>query len=319
MLSADNARGLALPDDDLVLPFRTVRSDVVGRVIRLGSVVDTVLSRHAYPEPVSHALGEALALTAMLGSALKVQAKLILQTKTDGPLDLLVADFVAPGKVRGYASFDKTDAGLAEAKGRGDQGALLGKGHMAMTIDPGSDKDRYQGIVPLEGEPLVDAAHTYFRQSEQLPTFIRLAVARHYGPARGEGQRMWGWRAGGLMIQQLPREGGKREEHAASEDDDEENWNRARHLAATVEDHELLDPTLAPERLLYRLFHEEGVKVTPTTALAAECRCSRERIHGYLRQFGAAELEDMREPDGGFTVTCEFCSRKYRFSSADIA
>jgi molecular chaperone Hsp33 len=318
MLSADNARGLSLPDDDLVLPFRTVRSDVVGRVIRLGSVVDTVLSRHAYPEPVSHALGEALALTAMLGSALKVQAKLILQTKTDGPLDLLVADFVAPGKVRGYASFDKADAGLAEAKGRGDQGGLLGKGHMAMTIDPGSDKDRYQGIVPLEGEPLVDAAHTYFRQSEQLPTFISLAVARHYGPARGEGQRMWGWRAGGLMIQQLPREGGKREEYAASEDDDEENWNRARHLAATVEDHELLDPTLAPERLLYRLFHEEGVKVTPTTALAAECRCSRERIHGYLRQFGAAELEDMREPDGGFTVTCEFCSRKYRFSSADI-
>ncbi len=319
MLSADNARGLALPDDDLVLPFRTVRSDVVGRVIRLGSVVDTVLSRHAYPEPVSHALGEALALTAMLGSALKVEAKLILQTKTDGALDLLVADFVAPGKVRGYASFDKADAGLAEAKGRGDQGALLGKGHMAMTIDPGSDKDRYQGIVPLEGEPLVDAAHTYFRQSEQLPTFIRLAVARHYGPTRGEGQRTWAWRAGGLMIQQLPREGGKREEPATGEDDDEENWNRARHLAATVEDHELLDPTLSPERLLYRLFHEEGVKVTPTTALAAACRCSRERIHGYLRQFGADELEDMREPDGGFTVTCEFCSRKYRFSSADIA
>jgi len=319
MLSADNARGLALPDDDLVLPFRTVRSDVVGRVIRLGSVVDTVLSRHAYPEPVSHALGEALALTAMLGSALKVQAKLILQTKTDGSLDLLVADFVAPGKVRGYASFDKTDAGLAEAKGRGDQGALLGKGHMAMTIDPGGDKDRYQGIVPLEGEPMVDAAHTYFRQSEQLPTFIRLAVARHYGPARSGGQRTWAWRAGGLMIQQLPRQGGKREEPATSEDDDEENWNRARHLAATVEDHELLDPTLSPERLLYRLFHEEGVKVTPTTALAAECRCSRERIHGYLRQFGATELEDMREPDGGFTVTCEFCSRKYRFSSADIA
>src|SRR6185369_10540929 len=196
MLSADNARGLALPDDDLVLPFRTVRSDVVGRVIRLGSVVDTVLSRHAYPEPVSHALGEALALTAMLGSALKVQAKLILQTKTDGALDLLVADFVAPGKVRGYASFDKADAGLAEAKGRGDQGALLGKGHMAMTIDRGADKDRYQGIVSLDHEPLVDAAHTYFRQSEQLPTFIRLAVARHYGPGGGTGARASHWRAG---------------------------------------------------------------------------------------------------------------------------
>ena len=190
MAVADNTQLAMLADDDLVLPFRTVRSDVVGRVIRLGSVVDTVLSRHAYPEPVSHALGEALTLTAMLGSALKseAQAKLILQTKTDGPLDFLVADFVAPGKLRGYANFDKADAGLAEAKGRGDQGALLGKGHVAMTIDRGGDKDRYQGIVALEREPLVDAAHTYFRQSEQLPTFIRLAVARHYGPADGDGR-----------------------------------------------------------------------------------------------------------------------------------
>jgi molecular chaperone Hsp33 len=316
----DEARTPTQSDDDLVLPFRTVRSDVVGRVIRLGSVVDTVLSRHAYPEPVSHVLGEALALTAMLGSALKTeaQAKLILQTKTDGPLDFLVTDFVAPGKLRGYANFDKADSGLAEAKGRGDQGALLGKGHVAMTIDRGADKDRYQGIVSLDHEPLVDAAHTYFRQSEQLPTFIRLAVARHYGPGGGTGARASHWRAGGLMIQQLPREGGKREDVPTSEEDDEENWNRARHLAATVEDHELLDPLLAPQRLLYRLFHEEGVVVTPAAGLAAECRCSRERIHAYLRQFGADELADMREPDGGFTVTCEFCSRKYRFSSADI-
>src|SRR6476646_8951408 len=315
----DDASGPAQPDDDLVLPFRTVRSDVVGRVIRLGSVVDAVLSRHAYPEPVSHALGEALILTAMLGSALKseAQAKLILQTKTDGPLDFLVTDFVAPGKLRGYANFDKADSGLAETRGRGDQGALLGKGHVAMTIDRGADKDRYQGIVSLDHEPLVDAAHTYFRQSEQLPTFIRLAVARHYGPGGGTGARASHWRAGGLMIQQLPREGGKREEATTSEDD-EENWSRARYLAATVEDHELLDPTLAPQRLLYRLFHEEGVVVTPAAELAAECRCSRERIHAYLRQFGADELADMREPDGGFTVTCEFCSRKYRFSSADI-
>ncbi len=320
MLSADDAKGsAAVPADDLVLPFRTVKSDVIGRVIRLGAVVDAVLSRHAYPDPVSHALGEALALTAMLGSALKSEAKLILQTKTDGPLDFLVTDFVAPGKLRGYASFDKTDAALAETKGRGDQAALLGKGHVAMTIDRGADKERYQGIVALDGETLVDAAHTYFRQSEQLPTFIRLAVARHYGPSGGEGPRAWAWRAGGLMIQQLPRLGGKRDQQAASEDDDdEENWTRARHLAATVEDHELLDPTLSPERLLYRLFHEEGVRVTPPTPLAAECRCSRERIHAYLSRFSAEELADLREDDGGFTVTCEFCSRKYRFSAGDV-
>jgi len=316
----DRAQHRAQCDDDLVLPFRTVRSDVVGRVIRLGSVVDAVLSRHAYPEPVSHALGEALTLTAMLGSALKgeVQAKLILQTKTDGPLDFLVADFVAPGKVRGYANFDKTDAGLAETRGRGDQGALFGKGHVAMTIERGVDQERYQGIVSLDHEALVDAAHTYFRQSEQLPTFIRLAVARHYGRGEGEGAGTWHWRAGGLMIQQLPRVGGKRDDTLRSEDDDAENWNRARLLAATVEDHELLDPVLSPQRLLYRLFHEEGVVVTRPAGLAAACRCSRERIQVYLRQFAPAELAEMREADGGVTVTCEFCSRKYRFSTSDI-
>jgi len=323
MLSAAREKSLALPEDDLVLPFRTVRSDVIGRVVRLGSVVDTILSRHRYPEPVSHALGEALALTAMLGSSVRTKGKLILQTKTDGALDFLVADFEAPGKVRGYASFDKADAALSKAQGRGDQGALLGSGHVAMTIDPGGDKDRYQGIVALAREPLVTAAHSYFRQSEQLPTFIRLAVARHYGPAGASGARAMRWRAGGLMVQQLPREGGARELEGEAHDlslegEDDENWNRARHLAATVEDHELLDPLLAPERLLYRLFHEEGVRVAPATALVAECRCSRERIHMYLSRFGAGELADLREPDGAVTATCEFCSRQYRFAAGEV-
>ncbi len=325
MLSADNTRLDTAPADDLVLPFRTVKSDVVGRVVRLGSLVHTILSRHAYPEPVSYALGEALALTAMLGSALKSTAKLILQTKTDGPLDFLVADFEQPGKVRGYANFDKADASLAGTKGRGDQGALLGAGHLAMTIDPGGGRDRYQGIVAVARAPLLAAAHEYFRQSEQLPTFIRLAVARHYGPAGDGSGRAWRWRAGGLMIQQLPREGGQRsplegEAHDLSlEGEDDENWSRARHLAATVEDHELIDPTVTPERLLYRLFHEEGVRVVPATGLAEACRCSRERIEVYLRRFDASELAELREEDGGITVTCEFCSRTYRFAPGEIA
>jgi molecular chaperone Hsp33 len=306
--------------DDLVLPFRTVKSDVIGRVVRLGPLVDSILKRHAYPEPVSHALGEALALTAMLGSALKSEGKFILQTKTDGPLDFLVADYVSPGNMRGYASFDKQDAGLAGAQGRGDQGALLGSGHVAMTIDPTGDKNTYQGIVAVEREPLVKVAHTYFRQSEQLPTFIRLAVAQHYERGTAGAQ----WRAGGLLLQKLPREGGTRprpsgEEHDASlEGESDEDWSRARHLAATVEDHELLDPMLSPERLLYRLFHEEGVRVTPSMPLAAACRCSRERIHMFLERFGPDELADMREADGGVTVTCEFCSRQYRFAEAEI-
>ena len=227
--------------------------------------------------------------------------------------------------MRGYASFDKADAALAEAKGRGDQGALLGKGHVAMTIDPGGDRDRYQGIVALEREPLVDAAHTYFRQSEQLPTFIRLAVARHYGPRRRRrraglalARRRADDPAAAARRRQARAEG---EAHDASlEGDDDENWNRARHLAATVEDHELLDPMLSPERLLYRLFHEEGVRVTPATALAAACRCSRERIHALPAAASArTSSSDMREPDGAITVTCEFCSRKYRFAPGQIA
>jgi molecular chaperone Hsp33 len=325
MLSADNTRLDTAPTDDLVLPFRTVKSDVIGRVVRLGPLVHTILTRHAYPEPVSYALGEALVLTAMLGSALRSTAKLILQTKTDGPLDFLVAHFEQPGKLRGYANFDKADAALAGAKGRGDQGALLGTGHLAMTIDPGGSRDRYQGIVAIARGPLLAAAHEYFRQSEQLPTFIRLAVARHYGPAADGAPRGWHWRAGGLMIQQLAREGGRRnplegEAHDLSlEGEDDENWNRARHLAATVEDHELIDPTLTPERLLYRLFHEEGVRVVPATGLAEACRCSRERIEVYLRRFDAAELADLTEADGGMTVTCEFCSRQYRFAPGEIA
>ena len=312
----------SLPADDLVLPFRTVKSDVLGRVVRLGSAIDTVLSGHSYPEPVSYALGEALVLTAMLGSALKTQGKFILQTKTDGALDFLVADYVSPGNVRGYANYDKKDAVLAKVQGRGDQGALLGSGHVAMTIDPTGDKNTYQGIVAIEREPLVEVAHTYFRQSEQLPTFIRLAVARHYGPAGPELTPAWRWRAGGLLIQKLPRAGGSRlsdeARDASLEGEDDEDWNRTRHLAATVEDHEMLDPTLSPERLLYRLFHEEGVRVTPSTPVAAVCRCSRARIKLFLERFGPDELADMREADGGITVTCEFCSRKYRFATGEV-
>ena len=313
----------ALPADDLVLPFRTVKSDVIGRVVRLGTAIDTVLSGHNYPEPVSYALGEALVLTAMLGSALKTQGKFILQTKTDGALDFLVADYVSPGNVRGYANYDKKDAELAKAQGRGDQGALLGSGHVAMTIDPTGDKNTYQGIVAIEREPLVQVAHTYFRQSEQLPTFIRLAVARHYGSAGPRLAPAWRWRAGGLLIQKLPRAGGTRSElsdeqrDASLEGEDDEDWNRTRHLAATVEDHEMLDPTLSPERLLYRLFHEEGVRVTPSTPVAAVCRCSRQRIQMFLERFGPDELADMREADGAITVTCEFCSRKYRFAAGE--
>jgi molecular chaperone Hsp33 len=302
--------------DDIVLPFRTERSGVIGRLVRLGASVDTILSHHDVPEPVSQALGEAVALTVMLGTALKFDGKLIVQTKTDGILDFLVINYESPGRVRGYVRYDKARfAQLGDAAV--DQGKLLGSGHLAITIDPGEEMERYQGIVELAGEGLAAAALAYFRQSEQLPSFIRLAVARHY--QGGE----WHWRAGGLMIQNLASGGGipsgPAAEDADLDEDGDDAWERTRMLAATVEDHELLDPTLAPERLLYRLFHEEGVRAMRRVPVKAFCRCSRERVGAFLKSFGAQDLADMREPDGSIRVTCEFCAKTYRFAPDEIA
>jgi molecular chaperone Hsp33 len=245
---------------------------------------------------------------------LKFAGKLIVQTKTDGILDFLVVNYEAPGRVRGYVRYDKARFAASADEGALDQGALLGRGHLAITIDPGEEMERYQGIVELTGEGLTEAALSYFQRSEQLPSFIRLAVARHY--QAGE----WHWRAGGLMIQNLATAGGRPGARLADPADaDDDAWERTRILAATVEDHELLDPTLEPDRLLYRLFHEEGVRALPRTRVEAYCRCSRERVEAFLKSFGAADLADMREPDGSISVTCEFCAATYRFAPGDIA
>jgi molecular chaperone Hsp33 len=313
------------PSDDIVLPFRTVRSGVTGRIVRLGSTVDTILSHHDVPDPVAQTLGQAVALTAMLGTALKFDGKLIVQTKTDGILDFLVVNFEAPGRVRGYVRCDKARFAASAANGGIDEGSLLGSGHLAITIDPGEEMDRYQGIVALDGGSLVQAALTYFRQSEQLPTFIRLVLARHYQAGTGGAPGAWQWRAGGLMIQNLAVAGGKPGTQEPGDEDgllvgeDDDGWERTRILAASVEDHELLDPMLAPDRLLYRLFHEEGVRALPTTPIEAYCRCSRERVEAFLKSFGSEDLADMREPDGGISVTCEFCSQTYRFAPGELA
>jgi molecular chaperone Hsp33 len=299
--SQDHAE-LSLPSDDMVLPFQAEQADVLGRLVKLGPTVDTILSRHAYPEPVSRLLGEAVALTALLGASLKADGKLILQTTTDGPVDLLVADYQVPGELRGYARFDAERLAALDAD---DDAALLGHGHLAMTIDRGVDTERYQGVVPLEGDSLTEAADSYFRQSEQLPTFIRLAVARHYRAGNGEGA--WTWRAGGLLVQKLTREGG-----VANPKDFEEDWTRAKSLAETVEDHELLDPMLPPDRLLYRLFHEEQVRAYRAIPLKTYCSCSRERVEELLERFSPEDIVDMTV-DGEVWVTCEFCNARYSF------
>jgi molecular chaperone Hsp33 len=307
--SSEQRIELVIPADDLILPFQAEHADVTGRLVKLGPTVDTILSRHDYPEPVSKLLGEAVALTALLGAALKFEGKFILQASTDGPVDLLVADYEVPGRLRGYARFSPER--VAEiAAGDADR-TLLGHGHFAMTIDRGSESERYQGVVPLEGESLTEAADTYFRQSEQLPTFIRLAVARHYRPGEA-GARSWTWRAGGLLLQKLTHEGG----HGGSQTAfDEENWTRALALAETVEDHELLDPLLPPDRLLYRLFHEEQVRAYQPLGLETYCSCSRPRVEELLQRFSAEDLEEMTV-DGEVWVTCEFCNSRYHFDPA---
>ena len=318
--AAAPSQSLKLPNDDLVLPFRTVRSGVIGRLVRLGPAVDEILSHHAAPQAVSQTLGEAVALTALLGTALKIDGKLTLQTKTDGLLDFLVVSYEPPGRLRAYARYDKKRVGRDDDIAQGD---LIGSGHLAITIDPGEEMERYQGIVALNGESIGEAALSYFHQSEQLPSFVRLAVARHYKAGEKGAPGRWQWRAGGLMIQHLARAGGSEVppedvDEAQEFDEEDDDWERTRILAATVEDHELLDPTLPPDRLLYRLFHEEGVRAFPATPIEAYCRCSRERVEGFLRSFGAKELTDMREPDRSISVTCEFCTKTYRFAPDEI-
>ncbi len=296
---------------DYVLPFQLEASGARGRLIRLGPVVDEILGRHAYPENVLLLLGEAVTLTAMLGAALKFDGKFILQTQSDGAVGFLVVHYSSPGHVRGYASYNRDD--IVEASK-----PLLGDGHLAMTIDPGAGRERYQGIVGLAGNTLVDAAHEYFAQSEQIPTFIRIAVARQFTAGDGGNPGQWAWRAGGLMVQKLTREGGQQEGDGSSQPDaggaDDDGWRRAQALASTVKDHELLDPTLSPERLLYRLFHEEEVRAFDAMPLDAQCNCSRGRVETMLNQFSPAELDGMAEDDV-ITVTCEFCNTHYKFDA----
>jgi molecular chaperone Hsp33 len=303
------------PHDNLVMPFEIKPLGVRGRIVRLGATVNDILSRHNYPAPVSAVLAEAVALTAMLGASLKFDGKFILQTQTDGPLDMLVADYMSPGLLRGYAHFDRA----AKFDGVTPQ-SLTGSGHLAMTIDQGPDMERYQGIVPLSGATLSDAAHTYFTQSEQIPTRLRLSA----GPLMGRGAHAEdNWRAGAIVVQHLPRDGGSSPIPFTSGDAPEgtdesivenDNWVKARLLLDTVEDHELLDPTLSPEQLLYRLYHEDGVTVYPATPLERHCTCSRERIENMLKQFSEDDRRHMTE-NGEIRVTCEFCSTPYTFKA----
>jgi molecular chaperone Hsp33 len=298
---------MADPADDIVIPFEVKPLAVRGRLVRLGPAVDAILGQHGYPPLVSTTLGEAVALTAMLGSLLKVKGQFILQTSTQGAIGMIVSQYAPPGNLRAYARHDA--AALAAVSGRRDP-KLLGEGHLAMTIDQGPNTERYQGIVALGEGTLADAALTYFRQSEQIPTWLATAVGPIFSRGRGEH-----WRAGAIMVQHLPAS--PVAPGPDGEEPEDDGWVRARLLAATVEDHELLDPSISAEQLLYRLFHEDGVTVYPPTGLAAVCTCSRERVLGMLSGFSAEEKRDMAD-DGLIKVTCEFCSKDYTLPLAAL-
>ncbi|MGO8916577.1 MAG: Hsp33 family molecular chaperone [Stellaceae bacterium] len=296
--------------DDFIQPFQIDASGLRGRLVRLGPLLHEILTRHAYPEPVAALLGEAIALAAALAGALKYDGVFTLQTKGDGPVHLLVADVTSAGAVRGYAQFDP--AKLAKAAAQGGAGGavprLLGAGYLAFTVDQGEHSDRYQGIVELQGASLADCAHHYFRQSEQVEAGLKVAVAR---VADADGVKRW--RGGSLMVQRLPPD----EDAAAQQEAAEDGWRRAVILMSSSTSAELVDPALAPEALLLRLFHEDGVRVYRRHDLAARCRCSRERVETVLRMLPQDELAAMKV-DGRITVTCQFCSAAYGFGEDDI-
>ncbi len=290
--------------DDLVQPFRIDPFALRGRLVRLGPAIDRILSQHAYPEPAARMLGEAITLAVLLAGALKYDGVFTLQTKGDGPIRLIVADVTTAGALRGYAQYDEEK--LAAAGPALSVPALLGSGYIAFTVDQGEHTDRYQGIVELAGVSLADCAQHYFRQSEQIQAGIKLAVGRA-GPDGA-------WRAGGLMLQRVPPEGG----YGVIADDVEDGWRRSMVLMSSATAEELVDPGLTPHRLLFRLFHEDGVRVFDTHPLAARCRCSRERIEGILPLFSPEELAEMQQ-EGVTTVTCQFCNQSYLFDADDLA
>jgi molecular chaperone Hsp33 len=288
----------ALIPDDRVAPFQIEGEPVRGRLARLGPAVDEILRGHAYPEPVANLLGEACALAALVGSNLKFDGRLIVEARGDGPVRFVVCDYDTSGGLRGYCGFDA--AAVAEvSRGFVRPGArtLLGAGHFMMTVDQGADMDRYQGVTAIEGETLALCAEQYFAQSEQTPTRVRLAVGQ---ADCGQGPK---WRAGGVLIQNIAED--------AARGPTEEAWRRTQAFFETIGEDELLDPLLASEQLLFRLFHEDGVRVFSAQPLRAFCRCSQGRIETVLKSFAPDERADMVEPDGKIHVTCEYCSKTY--------
>ncbi|HXJ03376.1 MAG TPA: Hsp33 family molecular chaperone HslO [Micropepsaceae bacterium] len=287
------------PSADFVLPFDLPDVGLRGRLLRLDAVSTRALAAHPLREAAQRVLAEALGLSALLGSALKLEGRLSVQTKGDGPLNLLVTDYFAGGGLRGYARVEEKR--FAEVGRPNDFGALVGQGALAITIEPKKGAQSYQGLVPLSPEGLAASAETYFTQSEQLPTMLRLAAGPIYRSGEGHG-----WRAGALMVQAVPD--AKIGDIKTSDD-----WQRVSLFMETLEDIELLDTGVAAESILWRLFHEDEVRVHPSQALHFQCTCESERVRTVLKSYSADELKDLPDPDGIIRTRCEFCGTVYEF------
>lgn len=318
--------GTQIAWDDTVLPFQLDRSDIRGRVARLDGVLDRVLEQHDYPPSIEALVAEMALLTALIGQTIKLRWKLSLQVRGDGPARLIATDYYGPtddgepARVRAYASYDaeRLDPGA-------DPFSQIGKGYFAILIDQGQGMAPYQGITPIAGTSLSHCAETYFAQSEQLPTRFSLTFGRSRKP--GEAER---WRAGGVMLQHMPKaspfasgEGGSGEGGLLAASDvldaeEGENWNRANVLLDTVEDLELIGPSVQPTELLVRLFHEEGPRVFDPQPVAFGCSCSAERVRESLSIYSAKDIGTMTTDEGIVTADCQFCGAHYEFDPATL-
>jgi len=324
--TAEAAR-IAPSGDDTILPFRLDRSNMRGRVARIDRTLDRILEQHRYPMAVSALVADAVMLTALIGQAVKVRGKFSIQVRGDGPVRLIATDYFAPeaeggpAKMRAYAGFDRGDV----ASTRAEPFRLLGQGAFAVTIDQGPDTRPYQGITPLAGGSLATCAETYFAQSEQIATRFHVIAAQSEMPGRAPH-----WRAGGIMLQHMPDEGGRIPDAPSGADglmsaDDvaamgsrAEDWRRTNLLLDTVETHELIGPHLGMEGLLVRLFHEETPRVYRAQGVTFGCTFSPERVEAALAQYSAKDIAHMTTEDGRVTADCQFCSAHYEFDPASL-
>ena len=289
---------------DAALGFALPRRHARGRLVRIGPALEEILSAHDYPAPIARLLAEALVLAALLGATLKdAGGQLTMQAQTEaGIVDLLVADYKG-GELRGYVRFDADR--LAEQPGQPSLFSLFGKGYLAITFDQALTKERYQGIVPLEGGSLAEAVEHFFVQSEQIPSLVRVGVE--------DGGRV----AGGILLQHLPEgEEGRERLHTRL---DHPEWEHIRILGGTIRAGELADSGLPLETLLWRLFHEEDeVRLLSTVPLARGCRCSMDYVRGVIARFSPEERAEMVDEEGTISVDCEFCSRVFPIRQGDL-